>query len=404
VSKESSQNWRFSLFYFFYFCSIGVIVPYWSLHLKSLGFDATEIGELMAILLLTKIVAPNIWAAVGDHITAKNGNPLIILRIATFCSWLVFMSLFWLEGYWGVALAMFGFCAFWNACLPQLEAATLNHLKEKRERYGYIRSWGSFSFILVVLGVGRLVDLYGVGVILYSTALVMFLIFLASFVLPVTQQSGLGNQSESSTAQNTSLLSFLSLPVVTVLTLAFLMQLSHAPFYTFFSIYLEGYGYSKTHIGWLWATGAIFEIGVFLLGFKLLSYFRLKHLLVFTFAIAALRWLIVAKFPENQWIIFFTQVGHAITYGLFHSVMVQIIHRMFQGRFQIRGQALYGSITYGLGGAVGSLMSGYILASRGGEALYWYAGVMMVVVSLFAVFFLQLPKAEKPKKAQTVVY
>ncbi|HHJ80569.1 MAG TPA: MFS transporter, partial [Candidatus Tenderia electrophaga] len=53
--------WRFSNFYFFFFASIGVLVPYWSLYLKSLGFGPAEIGELMAVIMATKIVAPNVW-------------------------------------------------------------------------------------------------------------------------------------------------------------------------------------------------------------------------------------------------------------------------------------------------------------------------------------------------------
>lgn len=400
----SSHTWRFSLFYFVYFCSIGVVVPYWSLYLKSLGFNPTEIGELMAILVATKVVAPNIWATIADYIGAKYGNALLILRFATFVAWLIFMSLFWLDGYWQIAIAMFGYCAFWNACLPQLEAATLNHLKDRRDRYGQIRSWGSLSFILIVSLVGWLLDLYGVKVILYTGALVMFCIFITSFFLPASSAPDDLSESLKIQQQGESLVSQLSLPVVIVLLLSFFMALSHAPFYTFFSIYLEGYGYDKTHIGWLWAVGAIFEIGVFLIGFKLLRHFRLKHLLVFTFFVAALRWVLVSKYPEYEWVVLLTQIGHAITYGLFHSVMVQVIFRFFRGKFQIRGQALYGSITYGLGGAVGSFASGYIVASKGSEALFWYSGLMMACVTLFAVFFLKLPKREQTSEKTAVVF
>ncbi len=49
--------WRLSGFYFFFFASLGVLVPYWGLYLKSLGFSALEIGQLVALLLATKIVA-----------------------------------------------------------------------------------------------------------------------------------------------------------------------------------------------------------------------------------------------------------------------------------------------------------------------------------------------------------
>ena len=59
--------WRISTFYLFYFASLGAFVPYWTLYLQSLDFNAREIGELMAIVMATKIVAPFIWGWIADH-------------------------------------------------------------------------------------------------------------------------------------------------------------------------------------------------------------------------------------------------------------------------------------------------------------------------------------------------
>ena len=59
--------WRLSGFYLFYFATLGALVPYWSLYLKSLDFSVTEIGELTAILMATKIVAPYVWGWIADH-------------------------------------------------------------------------------------------------------------------------------------------------------------------------------------------------------------------------------------------------------------------------------------------------------------------------------------------------
>ena len=52
--------WRLSTFYLFYFASLGVLVPYWSLYLKHLGYNSLTIGMLIAILPATKLVAPYI--------------------------------------------------------------------------------------------------------------------------------------------------------------------------------------------------------------------------------------------------------------------------------------------------------------------------------------------------------
>jgi len=151
------RHWYLSGFYFFYFISLGIVVPYWSLHLKYLGFNATEIGQLMSILLLTKVIAPNIWAAVADRMVYERGSSVALLQFATIATVAFYCLMFWAQSFWAVAAVMFAYCVFWNACLPQVEAATLNYFKSQdtqdaREyRYGSIRLWGSVGFIVRVL-------------------------------------------------------------------------------------------------------------------------------------------------------------------------------------------------------------------------------------------------------------
>ena len=58
--------WRLSGFYFCYFALLGTWVPYWALYLKSLGFSSEEIGMLSALVMATKVVAPNLWGWLAD--------------------------------------------------------------------------------------------------------------------------------------------------------------------------------------------------------------------------------------------------------------------------------------------------------------------------------------------------
>ena len=245
--------WRLSGFYFFFFASLGVLIPYWGLYLKSLGFSALEIGQLVALLLATKIVAPNVWGWLAD----RSGRCMTVVRIATLLAMLIFAAVFWLTSFWGLALLMVGFSFFWNASLPQLEATTMKHLGERADRYGKIRVWGSVGFIVLVLSVGPFVDRYGPAVILPVLMSCFIGIWLASLVIP----EGAGTIP----SEQGKLLGVFRRPEVAAFLFAcFLMQASHAPFYTFFSIYLESYDYSKTVIGGLWAFGVICEIGIFL--------------------------------------------------------------------------------------------------------------------------------------------
>ena len=62
----------------------------------------------------------------------------------------------------------------------------------------------------------------------------------------------------------------------------------------------------------------------------------------------------------------------------------QLIHRYFRGRHQGRGQALYSSLSFGAGGAVGALYSGYTWAVGGGVISFGAAAVVSAAALLFA--------------------
>ena len=121
-----------------------------------------------------------------------------------------------------------------------------------------------------------MMDITGPSIILPAAAVSFFVLFIASFDLPVTP-------TKRTVSAPVVLSQLLNRKVIMVLLLCTLMQASHAPFYTFFSIYLEGYGYSKAHIGWLWTVGVVLEIFIFMAGHRLLYRFNLTHLLTFTF-------------------------------------------------------------------------------------------------------------------------
>ena len=385
------RTWHFSNFYFFYFTTVGVVVPYWGLFLQSRGFNPREIGQLMAIFLLTKLIAPNIWASIADNMTAKKGSSLSLLKQAALVTFLLYCLMFVVDSFWATAAVMFSFCIFWNASLPQLEAATLNHLQDRRDKYGQVRLWGSVGFIVMVQSLGLIMDVTGPEAILPAGAIAILSVFFASLLLRKPNKQAdeklVINDPDISQDKPIKLLSLVNKNVVFLLTLCVFMQVSHAPWHTFFSIYLEGYGYSKSSIGALWSIGVVFEILVFIVGYKLLQRFRLADLLTFTFLIAAIRWVMVASFPESGWLVLITQIMHSVTYGLYHSVMIKLIDRLFQGRYQIRGQALYSSITFGLGGAIGSFISGHIWTVYGQNELFMVSGLMMLLVFVITLFF-----------------
>jgi hypothetical protein len=101
---------------------------------------------------------------------------------------------------------------------------------------------------------------------------------------------------------------------------------------------MEHHGYTTTAIGQLWALGVFAEIGVFLLIPVLLPRFGARRLLLIAIALTTLRWLLTALFADNLAIMIFSQTLHAASFGLYHAVMILLIHSLFTGSHQGRGQ------------------------------------------------------------------
>ena len=69
-------------------------------------------------------------------------------------------------------------------------------------------------------------------------------------------------------------------------------------------------------------------------------------------------------------------------YGLFHASAIQLIDEYFSGSIQGRGQALFSSISFGLGGSLGSLVSGYTWNSIGPSYVYILAMCIALIALL----------------------
>lgn len=364
--------WRLSGFYFFYFAVLGILVPYWGLYLKHLQFTALEIGQLMAIPMATKFIAPNVWGWIGD----RYGHRMKIVRLASFISMVIFTLIFWVEGFWMLAAAMVLFSFFWNASLPQFEVVTLAYLGERVKQYSRVRAWGSVGFIAAVLVVGWLIDLSDIAVVPYAIFAVYISIWLASMTVSDVSDSDHGDHSGS-------MLSLLKRPVVIAFFVAcFIMQFGHGVYYAFYSIYMESLGHSKAYIGVLWAIGVIAEILVFIFMHHLLHRFGAGRVLVASLLLAGLRWSLIGWFSDSGVLLITAQLLHAATFGAFHASAVHIVHQAFRGRFSGRGMAMYSSLSFGLGGALGSLLSGFMWESAGPALTF----SVSAVVSLLAAF------------------
>jgi PPP family 3-phenylpropionic acid transporter len=354
-----------SAFYFFYFAYLGAFAPFFALYLTSVGMNAVEIGVLMALPQLTRILAPHLWGWLADH----TGRRIGVVRISGAAGMVAFLGVFAGDSFAWLFVVLFAMMFFWSAALPLVEATTLSKLGDETARYGRIRVWGSVGFIAAVVAVGYLIDATNPHSVLWVIAGLMAGMLLLSFTLSESKP-------EPHESDDLPVWQIVRKPaVLAVIGASALMAAAHGPYYTFYTIHLVDHGYSKSAAGLLWALGVICEIGIFIWMSRLYRAFTLRSILIASTLLAALRFVVIGWSADSIVLLLAAQTLHAASFGSFHAAAIGVVHKLFRGRHQARGQAIYGSLAYGLGGTVGGLASGYAWGGLGPALTFTLAGV-----------------------------
>jgi PPP family 3-phenylpropionic acid transporter len=357
---------RLAAYYFAFFCYAGAMVPYFPLWLAATGFESAQIALVLAMPQVARIFAPALWGWLADAWGAR--FPGVRRAIVVFSSLAVIgglAALYAVQSAAGAAAAMFAMGVLSAGAIPLVEAITLATLAGRTGLYGPIRLWGSVGFILGVLGTGAWLDAHGPRSVLDAAVAFSLLALAAACALPAgggPPPVQPGPQRFAPVLARTEVLAFFGACVC--------MALAHGALYAFFSIHLEQLGYPKTLIGALWTAGVVAEIVLFLFLPQLLRRFSLRSLLVASFACAAARFLAIGWGAQWLTLLAAAQLLHAVTFGAFHAASVAAAHRLFPGRLEGRGQALYSSLTYGLGGALGTLLAGWTWSELGAAASF----------------------------------
>ena len=348
-----STHIKLSSFYFFYFAVFGIFIPYSGLYYQFLGFDAIQIGQLSAVFVITKLVAPNLLGWVSDQTGLK-------VFWVKWCSFLTFAFLLFFVNqseYYLVLLTVFLFSFFFHSSLPLFESYTFSVLKISnisKAGYGKIRLWGSVGFIFSVLAMGALFDLISIQ---YFPLLVLMFALVAWLGVVFLKEQRVKSEVE----WTDKFWKIIKEPcVIALLFVSLLVQFSHGSYYGFYSIFLSDAGYSKTWIAAFWAIGVIAEIVVFLYMVPLFKHQSVKWLLMLSLWLTLIRWVLIPLVVESLALLFLAQLLHAASYGLFHAAAIYLIDDIFTGKNQSRGQAVYASVSHGLGGSLGLLLAGYV--------------------------------------------
>ena len=364
--NSAALHTRLGGYYFFYYATVGAFMPYWAPYLTARGFSATEVGVAYALAGVERAVMPFVWGWIADH----SGKHIQLVRGTSLASLFLFLLIPFAEGTLQIMVAMLAYNLFWQALLPQFEAVSLVHLQHTRGDYSRVRLWGSVGFVVAVLSLGPLLDWLGILPLPWLVGSLFAGMALASFLVPETRAAPLPADAPPAEGLKT----VLRRPEVIGLLVACLCsQMSFAPYYNFFTLFLERHGHARSVAGVLWAVGVVAEIGLFVYMSRIIARVGARRLLLLALAVTVLRWVSTVLLADSLPALVVIQLSHALTFGAYHACAMHYVFRLFPARLQGRGQALYNAAAYGIGGAVGSLGAGWIWDHVRPEAPFWIA-------------------------------
>ena len=385
---HQSLHARLSGFYFFYYATVGAFMPYWSPYLEARGFSAVQIGVAYALMGVTRSIMPIAWGWWAD----VSGRRMTTIRWAVLVSLALFICIPFSSGVFAITLFMTAYSIFWHALLSQFEVVALIHLLPYRGDYSRVRLWGSVGFVVAVLGLGPILDALGILPLPWLVCALFAAMAVSAWQVPEVPAPAAAH------ADSTPILDVLKRPAVQALLAACLLsQLSFAPYYNFFTLFLERHQYTRGMAGFLWALAVLAEIGLFLAMGRLIAAFGSRRLMLAVLIATAARWALTPLLVDSLPLLVLLQLSHALTFGAYHALAVYYVQRYFPGSMQGRGQAFYNAAAYGVGGSVGSLASGYIWQHLSPEAVFYAAALAALAGWLIA--WRRLGEADAPAPA-----
>ena len=355
---KNSFKWVIGSQYFLYFGVMGIFLPYFNLYCYHIDFTGFQIGVLSAIRSVALILAPLIWGAMADRFRIR--RPIFIL--CSFVSTTIWAFYLYTTDFWLMLIITVFYGIFYSPIISFLEAFTMDVLGTRKKSYGKVRGWGSIAFIITVIVLGKITDLYSIEIILT-------LIFFGSLVQALISIKIPDIQIKKQTSFSSNAKALLKRRVIVFLFCAFLILVSHGTYYGFYSIHLENLGFGKTFIGISWALASIAEIIVMIKSDSLFKHFSIDNVLFFSFMVAVFRWLGLS-FVTSAAGILFLQLFHAVTYAMFHVSSILYIDSLTPDEAKTLGQSVNNAVTYGLGLMVGFFINGYLFETLGTFTLF----------------------------------
>lgn len=368
--------------YFFFFSLVGVLIPYLSIYLSDLGYSSENIGAILSIIGIARILSPVFW----DKITKNISSPKKIATGTCMASLLSLIPMIFIKKEYYFYFIFFIFNFFWAAILPQIEILALRMTKNYEIDYSRIRRWGSVGYLVATVLASTIISHYGSITYVYLLIIIDGLLIIS--ILLIKDISIINNREENPNRDLFKSQWYFNKKLWLFLTITLLVQASHGPYYAFFVLFVNKLGWSTSWAGIMLSIGVLSEIFVFTIMHQLLSKFQLKYLLWFSILLTIIRWVIFAQFAEYAVALWLGILLHGISFAAIHALSMQWISKEIPDSNQSIVQALYSGLGFGGGGALGAGIAGFLWNEGINSTKTFYFAALCVLIAFIASLFI----------------
>ncbi len=360
----------------------GAYTPFFGAWLASRGLHPTEIGAIISIGMLLRVLFVPVSGLVADARNDRRAMMLVLYGI-TFAS---YTALNFVSGAVAIGMAAITAAVAGGAASPLLESVSVRLSERFGFDYGHVRLWCSTLFVAANFVSGLAVSAFGLVVIAPWLAVALAWNVIAIYLLPAPPagrpKSDFGVKLRATLAEARELAAS---PVFLIfLAAASLDQGSHALYYGYGGLHWRQLGYSGALIGTIWPLGIFAEIALMSVSLRVFRMLGATRLLLFGAMGCMLRWTILSFDPPLPFVVF-AQFLHGATFALAHLGAMYFILKAVPPRLAATAQSLYAVFSSGLVMGLATLASGPLYAAYGGRAYLLMAG-MGVASSLFALW------------------
>jgi PPP family 3-phenylpropionic acid transporter len=390
---EQKNNLYFIALQSLFWSAQCLITAFFTMYMKSLGYENDQIGIVVAIGSLTLMAGHYFWGSFCYR-TAWLSHKNIIIFCFSLGIILNVVFYFSAEHLWVLIIC---FACMMFTFLPMssmIDAWTYFRKNDDPTiQFGLTRGFGSFSYSSVALLFGMIIPFTGMNsIFLFSSLFLVLAIGLTSFI-------DRGSPTESNRmAQIAGIFAskelFRNAKYVLLLISAFSIYLAANINHYFYSLLILELGGSSREVGYGMFIAAFSEMFVLFTSIWWIRKFRADRLLLIAFGFTFLKSILFA-FSDSLPMAIFAQLTHAIAFGLYTPSLLAYLVEIVKKSEHTVALMVISSICSGFGGFIGSIFGGVVSQHFGLSTLFGFCSLFSIVGILTFLFSIIWVKTSK---------